>query len=910
MEAARAGRGSALLVEGEPGAGTSRLLAEATAQLRGVTILDAACTPGERDLPYAALADLVRPIAHLATRVPAPQRAALLGALALEVPTGDELAIRAGALSLFQVAATVRPVLLVVDDLHHIDPASGRVLRFCCRRLSGMRMLLVAGTRSGHPPDPCAWAAVLTLAPLDDTSAEVILRGAPGGRDLMPAVARRLLRAAAGNPLALGELPGLLTPGQRDGAEPLADPLPPGPRVLAAFRGPLDDLPPAVRTAALVVAVATKPTTSVVLAALRRLGLGAPELECAEDAGVLVIEPESIGFRHPLLPGVVAEIAGGRARRRAHGALAAALDPRRDRETWAWHRALAAIGPDDEVALALAEVGRDAADRGAFASAATAYARSARLSGQAADRAERLVTAAESALAAAHTTWACDLVRAAWSAAPLPALRTRADLVMGQAMVTSGELEPVTAFLDAAASVAADAESRTVMLALAAFACTMRDDSHAALEIAHRGMAAAEVAGTTTARIVASAAFLLASVPSGRTRDVPACAGRLTADLVRASDPLTLVASGIVALALSWAEMDEPATEIITRAIARLREDGNDGALVFPLGQAAQIAWRRGEWGRALEFADEAVELTEEAGQGVAAGFALANRAIIHASAGRAGECAADCERALRESRRTGAATVDVYVAYAAGVMALGDRDPERARAALSPLAVRGAGLGVGDAVSVPWRSDLVEALVQVGEYETARAQVAALADVVARTGGATSQALLARCRALIDASSAWELHFREALRSHAAACMPFEAARTRLLYGERLRRDRRRAEAREQLQTALAAFEAMGARSWVERAQSELDASGMRARRRAGPLADRLTPRELQVAQAVADGATNREAAARFFLSEKTVERHLGSVYRKLGLRSRSQLARSFAAGEREHPSSTSVAG
>lgn len=907
IDAARAGHGSALRIVGEPGVGKSRLLAEASSSVGGFTVLSATCSRGERDLPFGTLADLLRPIVHLSRRIPVPQRAALLGAMALGPPSDDHLATCVGALSLLEGVSTVRPLLVLVDDLHDIDRASGQTLEFCCRRLAGTRVLMLAAMRPGGGPPPCGSAAVMEIGSLADAAARSLLDAAPGGAELLPHVARRLLHAAAGNPLALGELPGLLSPGQRDGAEPLADPIPPGPRVLKAFRDRVEDLPTDVRAALLVVAVATDPSTTAVLAALRHLGLGAAELEHAEDAGVLSIAPETVAFCHPLLRGVVTALAGGRARRRAHAALAAALDPVRDAEEWAWHRAEAAIGPDDDVALALSVSGRHAATRGEFGAAATAFARAARLSGRSDARAERLVAAAESALAAAHTTWACDLVRSAWAAGPEAALRTRADLIMGQAMVTSGELEQVTDFLVAAASVAADAESSALMLALASFACTMRDDSAAALAVAQRGMAAARAAGTPTARVVASAALILASVPMGRARDVAPHVGRLLGDLAAPSaDPLMMIAAGAGALGLSWAEMDTAAREIVTDAIGSLRGEGNDGALVFPLGHAAQIAWRRGEWAEALALADEAVGLASEAGQSVAAGFALANRAIVHASAGRSASCARDAERARQVSRRTGAEAVDAYVAYAEGLAALGDRDPDRACAHLQPLAARRSGLGVGDAVSVPWRSDLIEALVQIGDVARARGLVAALADAAMRSDGPTSRALVARCRALIDPSTAWERHFRESLVRHAQGRVPFEAARTRLLYGERLRRERRRAEARDELQAALGAFEALGARSWAARARAELDASGMRARRRVGPLADYLTPRELQVAHAVAEGATNREVAARFFLSQKTVERHLGSVYRKLGLRSRSQLARSFATGEGEHVASS----
>ncbi len=392
----------------------------------------------------------------------------------------------------------------------------------------------------------------------------------------------------------------------------------------------------------------------------------------------------------------------------------------------------------------------------------------------------------------------------------------------------------------------------------------------------------------------------MSSVLSGRVRVMRDVRPRLEADAERvAPDPGSATALCTIALGLAWAEEWEAARRLIHRVVSGLRSAGVSGALVVPLSHAAQIDYRTGEWTSAAARCDEAAALGEDAGQVVATAFTLAYRALLHASCGRDHACRTDAVHARNLAWGMGASAVDIHVIHALGLLELGNGNAADARDHLASLDGRPSGYGIGEPLVIPWRSDLIEALVRLGDTREATRHLVVLAADAGRAGGPAARALAARCRGLIARGPDHEAHFREALALHARSPTPFDQARTALLYGERLRRERRRADARVQLHAALEVFARLGADCWVARAREELDASGFRSRRDVAGMS-RLTPREHQVATTVAGGSTNREAAARLFLSEKTVERHLGNVYRKLGLRSRSQLARWFASEER----------
>jgi DNA-binding CsgD family transcriptional regulator len=310
----------------------------------------------------------------------------------------------------------------------------------------------------------------------------------------------------------------------------------------------------------------------------------------------------------------------------------------------------------------------------------------------------------------------------------------------------------------------------------------------------------------------------------------------------------------------------------------------------------ADLGYRTGEWQLALADAAESVALAGDAGQSIHAAYALAMRAILEAGCGEDDAARADATRARTLGRQHGLRVVDECAAFALGTLELARGRPEAALEQLEPLALDIAQTGRGEPAVVLWPADLIEAMIATDRREDAGRALAVLATQARHTGGAWAEGVVARYRGVLAEDAEIDAAFDTALACHRRSGMPFELARTRLCYGERLRRAGRRIDARAQLRLALENLEALGARPWAERARRELAGTGQRLNRVPSER-DRLTPQELQIARSVARGATNKEAAADLFLSPKTIETHLTRVYRKLGVRSRSELAVVMAA-------------
>jgi DNA-binding NarL/FixJ family response regulator len=366
---------------------------------------------------------------------------------------------------------------------------------------------------------------------------------------------------------------------------------------------------------------------------------------------------------------------------------------------------------------------------------------------------------------------------------------------------------------------------------------------------------------------------------------------------IQGLDPLTPQAQSLV-ISLTprtWLEDFGPARRHLDKWVTAARAAGSPAYLGFPQAFGAELEFRVGRWDQALARAEEAAQSLEETGQLTPLTFALVMLATVEAGLGREDACRARVARASELASRLDVGSIRAYAGFALGFLEQGLGRAAAALAHLEPVAAFSRERGAIEPATVMWQPDLIEAHARLGRIDDARRALATLAEDAGRTGGCWARAATCRCRGLIDDDI--DRHFGEALAWHARVEMPFELARTQLAYGARLRRAGRRTEARAQLEPALSAFEDLGAQPWARQAREEIAASGARLRpRRAARADDALSPRELQVAMAVAEGLTNREVAARLFLSEKTVERHLGSVYRRLGIRSRTQLARRFA--------------
>lgn len=910
LERAAAGGSGALLVSGESGIGKSALLHEAgrRAATGGATVLRARGWESEAEIPYAVLLDLLRPVLGQLDRIPSVQATALGAAMALSEPSAHErFAVPAGVLSLLATVAADAPLVAFVDDVQWVDAASRDALLFAARRLGEDGVAIVFAQRDGTGEEvdvPGMERIRLGGLGRDDAVALALAAGA----GLVRPVAESLAEQTGGNPLALLETPTLLSDAQRAGREPLDGPLPPVSSIARALDLRLAELPGRARQAMVLAAAMQTDDQPTFVRALVAGGLPGDALAPAERAGLVAVADERVAIRHPLLRSSAYHGASDAERRAAHRALADAV---RDPRLRAWHLALAAFEPDERVAADLDDAARDARVRGGHAEAARAWDRAAALSPAPADAARRRVEAGAAWLDAGHPDKALTSIERVDAEEAGDALAHAARRIAAQVELRR---DPPTArrlLVAEADRLAATDRATAAALMLEASVAHMISGDMAALvaDVRRANELAADVqpvVATIADVVVAEAQIALGSVAEGDAL----LAAHL--DWLLAADPLALGIEvvGMAGCCSLWIEEWARAEAILDRCIAAAREANAFGALVYPLAGRAQLDFRRGRWRKALAGADEAVTLARVTGQDAILAFALAVLAEVEAGRGDAdAQVHADESAALCE--RFGARAVLIYALRARALDHLAQQRIEAAIDACEQASALAEQIQMGAAGVVMWMPDEVEALVRAGRADAAEAALERFLPRAA-SGGAWGPAAVERCRGLLATAAEADAHFARALELHETDGQPFEAARTALLWGERLRRDRRRARAREPLTRALQAFGALGAEPWRARAERELTATGgelptagaaTRAQglpaagvpnaRPAGDAGiEELTPAELRVGMMVAAGHRNREVAAALFLSTKTVERHLTVIYRKLGVRSRTELA------------------
>lgn len=904
LAAAREGASAALVLRGAPGIGKTALLghARARADELGFTVLAASGYEGETGLPYATLADLLAAVLALREELPPVQARALGVAFALEEPVPlERFAVPAGVLSLLTRGAEDRPLLAVVDDLHWVDEASREALLFAARRLREEGVALLVATR-----DEDAVAAelggldVLDVGRLElEHAVALVLDTAP---DITRTVAVGLAERTAGNPLALREIPALLSAAQRAGSEPLDDLLPLGDDLERAFARRLDALPGPARRALTVAALLEGVDLAALHRALGILGLPDDALAPAERARLVVVRDGQVTFRHPLVRAAVHHLATEAERREAHRALAAAsADP----FARAWHLAASVHEPDEHVAAELAAVASGSRDRGGHVAAARAWDRAADLTPDPGVAGTRRLAAATSWLDAGHLDRALAALDAIAVAAGAGPSQDDVDRIRARVALRRGQPDQAHALLVAEArrlESSAPAVAAQAMLE-AAVAHMMTGDMAALVADARRARELAEAPEAAAIRSMADVLIGEALLAMGQSEEGDALLSASEPFLLEV-DPLT-VGPEVYAMAghsSFWIERWGRAERILDRIVGAARAASGFGKLVYPLAARAQMDFRRGAWVRALADADEAVSLARTTGQVALLTHALAILAEVEAGLGRTAAAQEHAGEALAITEALGLQAVRAYALRSAGLDHLAQGRVREAAEILGEATALGRAIGMGTAGLTPFAPDHVEALVRERRVDEAR-EVLDWFAARAGTGGTWGPAAAARCEGLLAPAGAFDEPFERALSLHAEGQQPFEHARTALLYGERLRRDRRRARAREPLALALEVFSGLGAVPWAERAEQELTAAGGRratpavGAAPAGPAAvDELTPAELQVALMVAEGQRNREVASGLFLSEKTVERHLTAIYRKLDLRSRAELAASLA--------------
>jgi len=894
LDDARAGRSGVLVLRGEPGIGKTTLLRHARDLAEAMTVVTATGVEAEAEVEYSGLLELTRPLLHVLDEIPVHQADALRDALGMAPPTTrDPFAIGAALLSLVAAVAEERPCLVLVDDGHWLDRASADALRFAARRLFADRVAFLFAVRvhEGFSFDTDG-LATLDLTGLGEDEASDLLGHAGVGDHLPEEVLQDVYAATAGNPLALTELGGLLTPAELAAWRLRVEPLPVGGAVQEAFARRAGSLPAATRTALIVSAAASTSEAAVIDGALRALGLSLKALEPAEDVGLVSITAGEVAFRHPLVRSAIHHSAPMSERRAAHAALADALARSGQEDRRAWHLAAAALGADESVAAMLDSMAARSQERGAHAAAATALEQAARLTPDESSRLDRLVRAAEAGWLGGSPKSALALLEEALPLCDDDPSRSRVLALHGRIEGEVGEQGWARDLLLEAASLVQDSDPSAAapILLLATTPLYFGGDVAGSLATAERARSLVprdEGPLDTRADVVLGWALSHAGRGSEAEPVLVGALEKLLADS-RPSQPALQNARLVLDILERMPEAHRlgPAVDALARANGPV-------ALLGALEQETRFLVRAGEWRRAVASGEEALDIGSALGHVVDQARLHVLLAVVDAGRGDEPSCRARLAEVAESAERHGLEVLAATVDAVRGLLELGLGRLEPAAATLEAVATRSEahGLFARDVTPEP---DLVQALVALGREDEARGWLEAYELRGSRASPRWGAALVSRCRGILE--EGFESHFLEALELHQAVPDRFQEARTLLAFGERLRRAAKKREARERLRQALESFEQLDAEPWVKRTRRELRATGEKLGRRSAESGDDLTPQELQVALQVAEGRTNRDVAAALFLSPKTVEFHLARVYRKLDISSRAELIRRFA--------------
>jgi DNA-binding CsgD family transcriptional regulator len=885
----QAGRSRVLVLRGEAGVGKSALLEYVAGRAEGCRIARVGGDESEIELAFAGLHMVCAPLLDRLEHLPAPQRHALEKAFGLTAgDPPDRFLIGLAVLSVLAEVAEERPLICLVDDAHWLDRASARALAFVARRLLAEPVGMVFTTRDGADTPGLGGLPELAVRGLADADAHELLEAglhAP----LDPAVMDRIVADTHGNPLALLELPRAMTPAELAGGFGLPGRMSVTSRIEAGFLRRISLLPAATQRLMLLLAVEPVGDPLVVWRAARSLGMASDAAWPAVDDGLVQLG-QRIVFRHPLVRSAAYRRATADERREAHRALAEATDADADPDRRAWHRAQAAAGPDEDVAAELERAASRARRRGGLSAAAAFLERSVALTTNPTQRVERALEAAEAELEAGGLEAALALL-ASIDPGPLdPLLRGRVDLLRGWIGFLAGDgSESPRLLLDAARRL----ESVDVGLARETYLQALSATSYAG-----------RLARGTDVHEVARAAIAAPGLTPPR--------------------PVDLLLEGL-ALLISRGPVE--ATPLLRQAggIFRRGETSLQEDLRW-LGLACATASSTWDYGSWHDLASRQVQFTRASGALTILPIALNNLAILLLWEGDLDGAAV----LLAEAEAVTEATGSQYTPYGATFLAaLRGREPEAsaligatvtdavaggrghvARFATSASATLYNGLAryeqafaaaaEADAHFPDWSGDLqlhelVEAGVRAGRPEAAFEARDRLSDMTRAMGTEWPQGIDARSRALLSRAAIAEDLYHESIDYLRRTPISMELARSHLLFGEWLRRQNRRVDAREQLRIAHESFVAMGAEAFADRAGRELAATGETVRKRTVDTREDLTAQEAQIARLAAEGRTNPEIGAELFISARTVEWHLRKVYPKLGIASRRELRRTL---------------
>ncbi|GAA1294790.1 LuxR family transcriptional regulator [Pseudonocardia aurantiaca] len=878
----RTGRSQVLVLRGDAGIGKTALLDHMAGQASGCRVARVTGVESEMELAFAGLHQLCAPFLDRLDRLPAPQRDALGMVFGLqEGNPPDPFFIGLAVLGLLSDAAEERPLVCLVDDAQWLDQASAHTLAFVARRLLADSVALVFATRESADEPALRQLPDLRVKGLGDVDAHAVLRVALRS-PLDPAVLDGIVAEARGNPLALLELPRGRTPAEIAFGFGLPSTMPLASRMEHGFLRQLQALPPETRKLLLLAAV--EPVGDVILLweAAERLGIGADAATPAEAAGLIDLGSR-VRFRHPLLRSAVFHAAEVGELQEVHAALGAAPDLDPDRR--AWHRAQASPGPDEEIATELDRSADRARSRGGLAAAATFLERAATLTPDPARRVTRALAAAQAKLQAGEFDTASELLVTAESGPLDDLLRARIALLRAQIAFAAERTDEAPQLL---LSAAARLEPLDVGLARETYL-----DAFSAATFVGR------LTGDPGLREVAQAVRRAPTHQVGKRELILDGLAALYTDGYAAAIPIRrravqafhsndgsgadeprLLWFAAIAAANIWD--DEGWNVLSTRHVRVARGTGALSELPLALNSQIVALLLSGEQAIAAALVEEERAVREATGSNIASYGALVHAALQ----GREIPACELIDATVKEvvQRGEGIGAMNAYWASALLLNGLGRYEEALAparKASEYPLELGMPAWGL---------IELIEAAVRSGDNRVARDAFERLSETTGATGTDWALGMESRSRALLDTGDADEL-YRQAIDHLGRTRVKVELARTHLLYGEWLRRDGRRIDARGHLRAAHDQFSAMGAEGFAERARRELAATGETARTRAPDAREKLTAQETEIARLAALGRTNQEIGAQLFISPRTVEWHLRKVFMKLGVSSRKEL-------------------
>ena len=882
----RAGESEALVIRGEAGIGKTALLRHVARQASGFRVAELSGVEAEMELPFAGVDQLFAAVPNRLEAIPAPQREALmvaLGSVAGDPP--ERFLVGLALLSLLAAVATERPVLCLVDDAQWLDGASAQAVGFVARRLRAESVAILLGVREPMVMPDFDGVPELRLEGLSDEDAGTLLASAVTGR-LDSRIADRIVAETRGNPLALLELPSGMTAADLAGGFNLPGAADLPTRIENHYLGRIRELPLATQQLMLVAAAEPMADPEVVLRAARRLDIGTSALGPAETAELLEIGSRA-QFRHPLVRSAVYRSAPLPSRQRVHEVLAEVSGADADADRRAWHRALAAPGPDEDVAAELEESAERAQARGGIAATAAFLQRATALTAEPARRVGRALAAAAATVLAGDFRTARGLLATAAAGQPDELQRAQIDLLRAQLAFISSRGTDATPLLLAAArrlerlDISTSRETYIDAFSAAWFGGRLNG------EVGLRDVAdAARSAPRPPDSEPATSDLLLdalVALADDYTTAVPLCrlaVQRLSSDDASAKERLRWLWQGCVIALEIWD--DEHAWSLSRSSVEVARATGTLSELALALSAHTPVLVFCGD----LTAAASAVSETTSVEQATGIRSAPYGALMVSAWQGRERETADLIESTEREASARGEGIGLAISSYARAVLSNGLARYEDALAAAQSASEH------REVLAENWAlSEMLEAATRCGMTDLATQTLNRLAAKASASGSDWALGMEARARALVAEDADADRWFRTGIEHLSRTRVRAQLARTHLLYGEWLRRQGRRRDARAELVVAHQLFTSMGMEAFAQRADNELVGTGEKRRTKVADAPDGLTAQERHIAELARDGLSNPEIGARLFISSRTVEWHLRHVYTKLDIRSRREL-------------------